>query len=205
MSTLSISQWIRANKLSLNIQKTNYMIFSNSLDSLPSDIVLDNAPLKEVSHTKFLGVIVDNQLTWKLHIDNICKIISRNIGIIYRLKFVLPQSTLLMLYSSLILPYLNYGLLVWGSTQQTLIEKVLVLQKRVIRVICNAPILSHSDPLFFENNILKIKDLYFFQLVQFMFKYNDDSLPYIFHDMFLKNQNVHNYPTRQSSEFHLPL
>ena len=157
---LNILQWIRANRLLLNLLKTNYMLFSNSLDSLPTDIVFDNTPLKKVSHTKFLGIIVDNKLSWKLHINNICNIISCNIGLINRLKSHLPQSSIFMLYSSLILPYLNYGLLVWGNTHQTLLESVLLLQKKVIRIICNAPFLSHTDPLFFENNILKIKDLY---------------------------------------------
>ena len=202
---LNILQWIQANKLSLNLQKTNYMLFSNSLDSLPSDIIFDNTPLKHVPLTKFLGITVDDKLSWKPHIDNICKIISRNIGVINRLKLYLPQSSLFMLYSSLILPYLNYGLLVWGNTHHTLLERVLLLQKRVIRIICNAPIRSHTDPLFFENNILKIKDLYLFQLGQFMFNYNNGILPSVFNDMFLKNHAVHRYPTRQSDEFHLPL
>ena len=181
------------------------MIFSNSLGSLPCDIVFDNTPLKQVCHTKFLGVIFDNKLSWKLHIDNICKTISRNIGVINRLKLQLPQSSLLMLYSSLILPYLNYGLLVWGNTHQTYLEKILILQKRIIRIICNAPIRFHTDPLFFENNLLKIKDLYSFQLGQFMYQHNSGILPFAFHDMFLKNQSVHKYPTRHCDEFHLPL
>ena len=162
---LNILRWIQENKLSLNLQKTNYMLFSNSLDSLPSDIIFDNTPLKHVPLTKFLGTTVDDKLSWKPHIDNICKIISRNIGVINRLKLYLPQSSLFMLCSSLILPYLNYGLLVWGNTHHTLLERVVLLQKRVIHIICNAPIRSHTDPLFFLNNILKIKDLYLFSLV----------------------------------------
>ena len=181
------------------------MLFSNSLDSLPSDIVLDNTILKQVSNTKFLGVTVDNHLTWKLHIENICKVISRNTGVIYRLKSMLPKSSLFMLYSSLILPYLNYGLLVWGNTYQTFLDKLEVLQNKVIRIICNAPIRSEIDPLFFENNILKLRDLYHFQLGQFMFRFTHGRLPHAFNNMFLRNQNIHRYPTRQANDFHLPL
>ena len=200
-----ISQWIRANKLSLNLQKTNYMLFSNSLDSLPSDIVFDNTPLQRVSHTKFLGVIVDSKLSWRNHIDTICKTISRNIGVISRLRSTLSQSSLLMLYSSLILPYLNYGLLVWGNTHQTLLERVFLLQKKSIRIVCDATLRSHTNPLFINNKILKITDLYHFQLGQFMYKYSKQMLPDAFHDMFVKNNLIHNYPTRQSNKFHLPL
>ena len=127
---------------------------------------MENTPLECVSFITFLGVTVDNNLSWKYHIDNICKITSRNIGIIYKVKTCLPLNSLSMLYSSLILPYLNYGLLVWGNTHQTLLDKVLLLQKKVIRIICNSPFRCHTDGLFFENNILKVKDLYLFQLGQ---------------------------------------
>ena len=199
-----ILEWIRANKLSLNLLKTNYILFSNSLTSLSTDIILDNTPLEQVSHTKFLGVVVDSKLSWKLHVENICKTISRNVGIINRLKSHLPQRSLLMLYSSLILPYLNYGLLLWGNTYQTLVEKVLLLQKKVIRIICNAPFLAHTDPLFLEHNILKINDLYLLHLGEFMYKFNSGTLPFAFHDMFKQNRTFHKYPTRQSEEFHLP-
>ena len=100
-----LTEWIRANKLSLNLQKTKYMLFSNTIDTLPTNIIFDDTPLENVSDIKFLGVTVDNRLSWKPHISNICKTISRNIGVIYRLKFHIPSSSLITLYSSLILPW----------------------------------------------------------------------------------------------------
>ena len=200
-----VTQWIRANKLSLNLQKTKYMIFSNTLETLPESIILDETPLEKVSSIKFLGITVDNKLSWKIHIGNIIKTISRNTGIINRLKSFLPPSSLLTLYSSLILPYFNYGILTWGNTHQTLLDKLLVQQKRALRVICNTSSRTHTDPLFSKLKILKINDLYKFQLGQFMYNFTNNSLPQVFDSMFLRNQSVHNYPTRQSDEFHLPL
>ena len=200
-----VIQWIYANKLSLNIQKTKVMLFSNSLDSLPSNISFDTSPLEEVSSFKFLGVCVDNKLSWKSHIENICKIISRNIGVMNRLKYYLPSSALLTLYSSMILPYLNYGILAWGNTYQTLLDKLFLLQKKALRIVFNLHPREHTEALFFDHKILKIKDLYVFQLGQFMFNYNVNFLPKIFHDLFYRNSHVHNYPTRRSDEFHLPL
>ena len=202
---IKVTQWIRANKLSLNIQKTKYMLFSHSLNTLPQNNVFDDAPLEAVSSIKFLGVTVDNKLSWRQHIDNICKIISRNIGIINKLKFHFPPSSLLMLYSSLILPYLNYGILVWGNTHQTLLDRLLLLQKKSLRIIHNSAFLSHTDPLFFDSRLLKINDLYLFHLGQFMYKYNSNTLPHVFDAMFSLNRSFHHYPTRRSDEFHLPL
>ena len=63
--------WIRANKLSLNLDKTKCMIFSNSIDRLPMNIVLDGKVLEVVSTMKFLGLTIDNKLSWKPHIDNV--------------------------------------------------------------------------------------------------------------------------------------
>ena len=200
----NVAEWIKANKLSLNLQKTKYMFFSNCIEKPPVDIIFDGTPLEIVSHIKFLGITVDNKLSWKFHIDSICKIISRNIGIINKVKFCLPLSSLITLYSSLILPYLNYGILAWGNTYQTFLDKLLLLQKKSLRIICHTAFLSHTDPLFFENKILKIKDLYLYNLGQFMFNYDNKNLPNIFETMFPRNQSVHNYPTRRSNEFHLP-
>ena len=202
---IQVSDWIKANKLSLNVQKTNYMIYSNTISSLPGNIIFDNIAIQKVNSTKFLGVIIDNKLSWKLHIDNICKTVSRNVGVINKLKHFFPTRILFMLYSTLILPYINNGILAWGNANKSDLNRLLLIQKKAIRIVTNSGYRSHTNVLFFENNILKITDLYLFQLGQFMFKLNRHDLPHIFQDMFLKNSSVHHYPTRQTDSYHLPL
>ena len=202
---INVTEWIKANKLSLNLLKTKYMLFSNTIETLPGNIIFDETPLEKVNLIKFLGVYVDNKLSWKDHITTTCKTISRNIGVINKLKYVLPSSVLLMLYSSLILPYLNYGILVWGNTHQVLLEKLLLLQKKSMRIIFNLHPRTHTDDLFFHNKILKVKELYLFHLGQFMFKFKANNLPKVFDQTFNQNDSFHNYPTRHSNEYHLPL
>ena len=197
-------QWIRANKLSLNLQKTKCMLFSNSIGNLPHNVKLDNTDIEAVTSMKFLGLIIDDKLSWKCHIDSICRTISRNIGIVNKVKFFLPTSSLLMLYSTLILPYLNYGIIVWGNTYDSYLHRLLLLQKKAMRVICNTSWRSHTDVLFVENNVLKINDLYRYSLGQFMYQLNNNTLPSAFNLIFIKNKTIHKYPTRQSDEFHLP-
>ena len=181
------------------------MLFSNTIDSLPLDICIENIQLESVSSIKFLGVHVDNKLSWKSHIDNICKTISRNIGIINRLKTFIPVTSLLTLYSSLILPYLNYGILVWGNTHQNLLNRILLLQKKALRIISFSHPRSHTDPLFLDYKFLKIQDSYLFQLGQFMYNYKNEMVPSAFHDMFLQNNKYHKYPTRHGDNFNLPM
>lgn len=91
----NIIQCIRANELLLNLQKAKYMIFSNTFETLNSDIILDNNLSENISHIKFLEIIVENILSWKPHINTLCKTVSRNIGVIHRLKSYIPESSLL--------------------------------------------------------------------------------------------------------------
>ena len=79
-----------------------------------------------------------------------------------------------MLYTSLISPYLHYGLLVWGNANQTLLDRILLLQKKALRIIHDSPARAHTDPIFIENKLLKIRDLYTYQLGQLLFNYNQN-------------------------------
>ena len=87
---------------------------------------------------------------------------------------------------------------------KTQLEKILLLQKKAIRIICHADYLSHTDPLFKINNILKVSDIYMFNLGSFMYQLAKNDLPNLFRNMFSTNNQYHNYPTRQANSYHLP-
>ena len=82
------------------------------------DIYLDGCKLSRVEEAKFLGIIIDENLSWKKQIDNVCKLCARNSGVLNKVKRFLPEQALYKLYCSLILPYLNYGLLLWGNANK---------------------------------------------------------------------------------------
>lgn len=128
-----MSDWFRANQLSLNISKTNFMIFGNSrkkYDNSKLKVILNNIVIRQVNHVKFLGVYVDERLNWDKHVQEITSKLSKNIGIMTKLKFILPRNTLQMLYNSLVLPYLTYCNIVWANCSATRLNTVIVLQKR---------------------------------------------------------------------------
>ena len=108
------------------------------------DIILDETKLKRVDKTKFLGVTIDENLSWKNHIDGITKTISRNIGMINKLKFIIPDRILHTLYCTLVLPYINYGILIWRKACKTYLEKIHKLQNWAVRIISNSHYRSHS-------------------------------------------------------------
>ena len=200
-----VSNWFKSNKLSLNINKTHSMYFklhSHNTD-IQLNIKIDDILIEQKESSKFLGVIIDEKLTWNEHLHHIIMRISRSIGIISKLRFVLPQSTLYTLYNSLILPYISYCNIVWANCGSTKINSIFLLQKRALRLCTGSHYLAHTDPLFRKFKTLKISDLNSVQVAIVMFKFINKQLPPSFDSMFNLNNAVHSYPTRISGNFHL--
>ena len=119
-----------------------------------------------------MGVIIDENLTWKNHIDAISKTISRNIGVLTKLEHFVPENILYSLYCTLILPYINYGVLKWGNTCKIYLDKIFKLQKWAIRTISNSHYRSHTGPLFSKYNVLNVHDTFKVNLDIFMYKHH---------------------------------
>ena len=191
----NIFSWLSINKLSLNVTKTKYMIFTpkNKILNLPH-ITINNEPIQNVSDFSFLGILLNEHMSWQSHIDNISNKISRKIGLIHKLKHFLPISATKTLYSSLILPLLNYGILAWGTSTTRLFK----LQKKAVRAITNSNYNAHTEPLFKLLNILKIDDLYRLNLLKFYYKYVNNELPLFFNSFsIMPRSEMHTYDTRQ--------
>ena len=135
--------WLTANKLTLNIKKTNFVIFRPAQRKLtyhPKIMIFDNDQNKNVAleckeFVRYLGIIIDNNLSWKHHIDHVAIKMSRTVGLICKLRHFLPRHTLLTIYRSLVAPYLTYGLMAWGQACKSYLEKPLKLQKRDLSFI----------------------------------------------------------------------
>ena len=196
----SIVSWLNANKMSLNVDKTHFMIFKSRWKKISreKDIIINGSVISEVASTKFLGVIIDSHLTWKPHIDYVSKKIAKNIGIIIKARKIFDKDTLLTLYYSFIFPYFNYCIHLWGSTFQSYLRKLELLHKRVIRIIAGVNRREHSRPLFNDLRILTLNDLYAYNIGLLMYKYHHGWLPTVL-DLFIKNRDVHNYTTRQAN------
>ena len=166
----SLACWFKANKMSLNIKKTNFVMFGlKRYDLGQCCIKIDNHKLEQVDHVKFLGILVDVKLSWKNHIVKLSSDISKCIGVLTRVKFILPTSALLLLYNALILSRLSYCCLVWGWASKTTLDPILKIQKKAVRIISKKSFLAHSDILFFNLNILKIYDMCNLQTAIFVF------------------------------------
>ena len=150
-------------------------------------------------YVKFLGVLIDKNLTWKYHVDYIASKISRVVGIISRLRHSVPLNTLIQIYCSLIFPpYTYYGIAVWGQAAQVYLKKVFILQKRAFRLMFFACNRSHAIPSFVSANVLPLNMLYFETVCSLMHDVSTNSAPQNICDVFTCSCDVHTYKTRFS-------
>ena len=197
-----VFNWLCANKLSLNIDKSNFVIFRPIQRKLPKQVMLsiNNQMLIQETSIRYLGVYIDYNISWKTHITNISKKIKRSIGILSKLRYFLSTKTLLNLYYALVEPFLNYCIIAWGNTYQTTLQPLFILQKKALRIITFSSYNEHSSPLFKDLNVVKLSDIITFQLAVFMYKFHNNLLPPVFDPYFNSVGMLHNYNTRLSSK-----
>ena len=130
-----LRHWFLCNRLCLNVSKTSFQIYTKKKLSLSPVIQINNVNIKREKTVKFLGILVDENLTFQEHINYVCQKLSAGIGIMFRGKDVLESTQLKLLYNTLLLPHLTYCNLVWGINFESYTQRILLLQKRAARVI----------------------------------------------------------------------
>ena len=115
-------------------------------------------------------------VTWKSHISLTANKLSKSIGIIHKSRFFLSTHSLRTLYNSMILPYLYYRNLAWAGTYKSNLQRIVTLQKRALRIVSNSTYIAHTGPIFKELNLLKFHYIHSFQLVTFMFSFQNSTL-----------------------------
>lgn len=175
------NQWFVANKLQLNIDKTNVIKFSKN--------VKDN-----MQHTKFLGVYVDSKLSWKVHIEQLCSKLSSITYAIRRVRQTVGVDAAIATYYAMFQSILTYGIITWGTAPNT--DQVFILQKRAIRAIANIPQTKSCEAYFQQFNILTYPSLVIFYNLVFLHENNSK---------FKKNIEFHDYDTRNASNISMPL
>ena len=130
------------------------MLLTNRSRPASISLNIDDNIITEQTETKFLGIIVDNQLNWKAHIKHITNKVSKSVAILRLLRYIFPKNILKTLYQSLTYPYFNYCNLIWGTACPTNLKPLVLLQKKCIRIICGADYLDHTDPLFEITKVL---------------------------------------------------
>ena len=165
-----ISIWLSTNKFTLNVDKSNYLIFSTGKKK-KLNLTMNNEILQEKEHTKYLGVILDNKLTWKNHITQTNLRISEGICILYKLRQCVSQSTLRSLYFAFVQSNVNYCLLNWGNAAPSNLTPIITNLNKALRIIYIGP-MYHANTLYIKKIFYPCKTFINFNLLNLCGNYN---------------------------------
>ena len=180
------------------------MVFTNRARPTTIAISANGHTIKEVTKTKFLGVILDNKLRWNEHIIYIAKKISKSVAILKMVKFIFPSDILKMLYYSLVYPYFTYCNIIWSSAAITHLDPLIKLQKKAVRIISRAGYFDHTEALFKNLKLLQLRDVYNLNCAKFIYRcYNSDTYSH-FLKQIKKNSDYHGYQTRNRNRLRKP-
>jgi len=157
--------------------------------------------LKEKENVKFLGLYIDNKLNWQEHIKNLKSKLNSSIYAMNKVKRQLNTNILTTLYYTLIYPYIDYGITLWGSAYSTHLKKIMVMQKKSVRIIVKAKYNEHTDPIFKELKILRLEDIYKLNIAKYMFGIH--TLPVNINKIVINNRQVHEHNTRNINNPHV--
>ena len=191
--------WFRANKLSLNVSKTKYMIFRPHKMAFNPALCILNIGGEKIERIgrdcntkffKFVGILLDDELKWDKHINYVENKIASSIYALSQTKKLFPTPILKTIYNSLAKPHLEYGLIVWGAAKDEQMAKIHNLQKKAVRNVLNAKYNAHAEPLMGKIDVLNIFDLRDANVVELVFKYLENKLPECMLNLFTPLQNT---------------
>ena len=152
----NFNTWLTANKLTLNSSKTEFMLIVSrqrlgTYDTSPK-LIIGGDIIKQASSVKSLGVHIDENLSWNMHIEKIAKKIASGIGVIKRCRPFVNRTTLESVFNALVQPYFNYCSEVWGHCNKSLSNKLQKLQNRAARILTFSSYDTSADPLLEQLN-----------------------------------------------------
>ena len=204
LELVKIVKWLNVNRLSLNIEKTNFMIFRSNRRNIScnSDLTISGSSIKYTEHAKFIGILLDSNLKWDKHIATIKTKLARGLGILNKAKKSLSLPTLVVLYNTFIYPHYIYCIEAWGSAANIYLDPLSKIQKKIVRTITSSEFRAESAPLFLRLKILNINKIYKYRVNTFMFNFIKDLLPGIFQNIFKRNSARE---TRQKFKLYVPM
>ena len=198
-----VYNWLCCNKLSLNMDKSSYLEFTN-MKSDKVTLKMANRVIDQKSVAKYLGVLIDEKLSWKPHIDNINLKIRRGIGMISKVRSFLLPTTIKTLYYSFIYPYLDYNILNWSSSSSPSIDCLRISNEKAIRqLVVGGARQQECTSIFKELKILPLDSLIKFRRASFMWKLNNNILPHPSSSWFKINYQV-SHDNQPVKKFLLP-
>ena len=198
---IQLNSWFNSNKLTLNANKSSFTIFKsiNKHIYLPKSIEFLNFKIERTASIKFLGIILDQHLTWEQHINEVCNKLRSLFHVFYSIRRYLAKENIKTLYYTLIYSRIKYGLAVYGQAGITKLNKIQFLQNQLLKVLSSKKFRYSTDKLHNEFEILKVKDMVNQEILTFVHNYFSNSLPTAFNNYYETLISIHGINTRHGS------
>ena len=203
----NLQNWFIFNRLTLNIEKSNFSVYCSPNKAIPAylnNLKIGTKKLERVHSVKYLGVTIDDKLTWNDHCNCLIQDLVKLSNSFKIIKNFISDKNKYKLYNAYVLPKLRYGLEVYGNTSKGNMQKVQVMQNRILKVLFNKDFLMPTKELHKELTLLLVNDMHKHLIVQFVYKAKHKHLPSIFDNYYQENQSLHNYSTRYANQLHPP-
>ena len=188
-----INEWFTANKLTLNVNKTSYVIFRSNRctnNNLPDSIRCGDIEINRESKVKYLGLILHEHLTWDDHTNEICNKLKRFFPLFYNIRSYLDKENVITVFYTMIYSRIKYGSIITGQTTKENIDQIQTLQNRLLKVLYKKKIHFSTNKLHKELSVLKVEDMIKQETLSFVYQYIHTKLPNVFSDYFLHRQNL---------------
>ena len=195
-----LTHWLNANKIALNVKKTELVFFKPKKKKNDYDLCIKLAGKKliQTSSVKYLGIKIDANLNWKDHQNFIAMKLNKANAILLKLKNFVNSSILKNIYFSIFESHLNYCSIIWSQNIDSS-NRLFLLQKKAIRTISHAQRLSHTSPLFSKAKILKFYDKVSVENCLLISKSLSNNLPTFFREWFSFSSSTHTHNLRSSN------
>jgi hypothetical protein len=207
----SIYQWLVCNKLTINLDKTNYMIFkpstsiNSAISKLNLSVNINNISLARTSSIKYLGVWLDENLSWDIHVAELLKKLKCLIGILYRKKYLLPMHCRKNIYFALAYSSLIYCIEVYGRAKKSVLNPLIIKCNLLLRILQDKQRSHRVNDLYKSYDTLPVNLLYKLFVLKLMYRvvYCRGCLPNVIVSLFNINDDFHSYNTRSRYEFNI--
>ena len=186
-----VSSWLAANKLSLNVKKSNFLHFHYGRSQKKElEIKINGTLVEEKESTKYLGVFIDNKLTWKTQIQHIKTKLARGIGMMSKIRYYLDEACLLKMFYSFVQSHINYNIVNWSCATNTTLKPIETKLKKAVRILSFAKTMyDHTDPLFKLHDIFPFKTHVTYRKAIFMWKIAHGYMQDTISNIFTRNQH----------------
>ena len=200
---MQLHNWFHANKLTLNTNKSNFVIFRSprhNIINVPEKISFLNTEIVRANQVKYLGLILDENLNWNAHISSVCSKLKRYFKVFYSIRNFLTKQHITTIYYTLIYSHVKYGLSIYGFTNKKNLDKLQKVQNQLLKVLTKKKYRYSTNMLHNDLNILKVNDIKTLEILTFVHNFFSNKLPSAFDNYFTTFADLHSINTRNKNK-----